>query len=83
MASILSVVQAIHPFPGSSLISECSEPGVTADALEARRSSSRSGMSWTPMQKRGRSRWDGELEARRLLTAKGMLERTEMSYTGK
>jgi len=55
MARILSVVQAIHPFPGSSLNSKCSEPGVAAASLDARRSSSRSGMSWTPMEKRGRS----------------------------
>ncbi len=45
MARMLSVVQAIHPQPGSSLGSECSDPGVAAAALEARRSSSRSGIS--------------------------------------
>ena len=55
MASILSVVQAIQPLPGSSLSSGCSEPGVAAAALEARRSSSRSGMSWTPIENSGRS----------------------------
>ena len=55
MARMLSVVQAIQPFPGSSLTSECSKPGVAAAALEARRSSSRSGISWTPIEKRGRS----------------------------
>jgi hypothetical protein len=45
MARMLSVVQAIQPLPGSSLSPESSEPGVAAAALEARRSSSRSGMS--------------------------------------
>jgi hypothetical protein len=83
MARMLSVVQAIQPQPGSSLISEFSEPGVAAAALEARRSSSRSGMSWTPMEKRGRSLCGGAVDARRSLTARGMFERMERSYTVK
>lgn len=78
---MLSVVQAIQPLPGSSLTSECSELGVAAAALDARRSSSRSGMSWTPIEKRGRSRCGGAVDARRSLTARGIFERTERSYT--
>ena len=81
MAKMLSVVQAIQPFPGSSLISEISGPEVPAAALEARRSSSRRGMSWTPMEKRGRRRWGGAVGARRSLTARGILDNTERSYT--
>ena len=81
MARILSVVQAIQPLPGSSLSSGCSEPVVAAAALEARRSSSRSGMSWTPIENRGRSLWGGAVGASRSLTARGMLESTERSYT--
>ena len=83
MARMLSVEQAIQPLPGSSRNSECSEPGVAAAALAARRSSSRSGMSWTPIEKRGRSLWGGAVGARRSLTARGMFERTERSYTAK
>jgi hypothetical protein len=82
MARMLSVVQAIQPLPGSSRGSDCSEPGVAAAALEALRSSSRSGMSWTPMEKRGRSLWGGAVDARRSVTARGMFESTERSYTG-
>lgn len=81
MARMLSVVQAIHPLPGSSLSSEGSEPGVAAAALDARRSSSKSGMSWTPIEKRGRSLCGGAVDAKRSLTARGMLESTERSYT--
>jgi hypothetical protein len=83
MARMLSVVQAIQPLPGSSLSSDCSEPGIAAAALEARRSSSRSGMSWIPMEKSGRSLWGGAVDARRSVTARGMFESTERSYTEK
>jgi hypothetical protein len=55
MARILSVVHAIHPHPGSSLFSDTSEPVVAAAAFAARRSSSKSGISWTPIENRGRS----------------------------
>lgn len=46
MARIESVVHAIQPHPGSSRVLEGEESGVdAAAAFEARRSSSRSGMS--------------------------------------
>lgn len=83
MARMLSVVQAIQPQPGSSLSSTTEGSGEAAAALEARRSSSRRGMSCTPMEKRGRRRWGGAVGERRSETARGMLERTERSYTAK
>ena len=58
-----------------------SDSGVVAAAFDARRSSSRSGMSWTPIEKRGRSLWGGAIGERMSETARGMLERTERSYT--
>lgn len=82
MARIESVVQAIQPQPGSSRLVWGVESGVeAARALEARRSSSRRGISCTPIQKRGRRRCGGAEEERRSVTARGMLERTERSYT--
>lgn len=79
MARILSVVHAIQPWPGSSL-SACMEPGdATGGCLDARRSASRKGMSWTPIVKSGRSRTGGAVSARRSVTARGMLEMTDMS----
>ena len=81
MAKMLSVVQAIQPQPDSSRGSEASEPGVEAAAFDSRRSSSNRGMSCTPIEKSGRSRWGGAVEAKRSLTAKGIFERTEISYT--
>lgn len=81
IARMESVVHAIQPQPCSSREYVFSESGVVAAAFEARRSSSRSGMSWTPIEKRGRSRWGGALEEIISDTARGMLERTERSYT--
>jgi len=81
MARMLSVVQAIQPQPGSSLSSTTEGLDEAAAALEARRSSSRKGMSCTPMEKRGRKRWGGAVGERRSETARGMLEMTERSYT--
>jgi hypothetical protein len=81
IARILSVVHAIQPQPGSSLCSVTEDPGVVAAALAIRKSSSNKGISWTPIENSGRSRWGGAVEASRSLTAKGMFERTEISYT--
>jgi hypothetical protein len=81
IARILSVVHAIQPHPASSLSSGTSESGEVTAASEARRSSSRSGMSCTPMANRGRSRCGGALDAKRSLTARGILESTDKSYT--
>jgi hypothetical protein len=75
------VVHAIQPHPCSSRAYVSSELGVVAAALEARKSSSRRGMSWTPIEKRGRRRCGGALSEMRSDTAMGMLERTERSYT--
>lgn len=80
MARMLSVVQAIQPLPESLSLSSVPEEAARA-AREARRSSSKSGMSWTPIEKRGRNLWGGALGTRRSVTARGMLERTERSYT--
>lgn len=55
IARIESVVHAIQPQPCSLREYVLSESGVVAAALDARRSSSRNGMSWTPIEKRGRS----------------------------
>lgn len=81
IARIESVVHAIQPQPSLSRASDVSEPGVVTAALEIRRSSSRRGMSWTPIEKRGRRRWGGAVEARRSSTASGILDKTERSYT--
>ena len=81
IARIESVVQAIQPHPCSSREYVFSESGVVAAALEARRSSSRRGISWTPIEKSGRRRWGGAVAERRSETARGMFERTERSYT--
>ena len=75
------MVHAIQPQPGSSREYAVSESAVEAATLEARRSSSRRGMSCTPIEKSGRRRWGGAVDERRSETARGMLERTEMSYT--
>ncbi len=85
MARMESVVQAIQPQPGSSLSSGMEGTGelaaAAAVAFDARRSSSRRGMSCTPIEKSGRRRWGGAVGERRSDTARGMLERTERSYT--
>lgn len=78
MARIPSVVQAIQPRPRSSSSSESSLI-IASGCNEARRSSSRRGMSWTPMLKNGRRRCDGALGLTRLETARGMLEITDRS----
>lgn len=80
MASMLSVVHAIHPHRFSSLESDHSEPGVVAAAFEARRSS-KSGMSCTPMENNGRSLCGGAVDAIRSSTARGMFESMDRSYT--
>lgn len=81
IANILSVVHAIQPRPKSSFSEEV-EPGeATAGCFEARRSASSSGISWTPIVNSGRSLVGGAASERRSVTASGIFERIEMSYT--
>jgi len=81
IAKILSVVHAIQPHPSSSLCSDIDDPDPAAAALAARRSSSSKGISCTPIENNGRSRWGGAVDSIKSLTASGIFERTEMSYT--
>lgn len=81
VARILSVVQAIQPVPGSSRPSVRTVSSEVALRFEALRSSSRRGISWTPMEKRGRSLCGGAVGSSRSLTARGMFESTDMLYT--
>lgn len=78
---MLSVVQAIQPQPGSSRPSVWTVSSELALRFEALRSSSRRGISWTPMEKRGRSLCGGAVGSKRSLTARGIFESTDMSYT--
>jgi hypothetical protein len=83
MARMLSVVHAIQPHPGSSLISGASGFGVVTAAFEIRKSSSRRGISCTPIENKGRSLCGGAVDANRSLTARGTLESTDISYTSR
>jgi hypothetical protein len=76
---MLSVVHAIQPHPGLSLSSTSSDVDVTIVAFDARRSSSRRGISWMPIENSGLSLCGGAVDARRSLTASGIFERTERS----